>query len=83
MPSPREEKIRESYHQTVAKALSGNLGLRMALMLANPKAYQQNLADLSEVLAADALKALRTRSPFLPEVLAELKEEEAMRKETR
>jgi hypothetical protein len=46
----------------LAAKLGSNLGLRMALMLANPKAYETNLAELSESLAEDAIASLK---PYL------------------
>jgi hypothetical protein len=46
------------FRKAAAKAIAGNLGLRMALILANPKAYEANLADLSDLLANDAIMAV-------------------------
>jgi hypothetical protein len=79
MPSPREEKIRESYREGIARAIrkAGKDWLR-------DKDVWYGWADVPDEVFADAcLTYLRTRHPFLPEVLAELKDEEAMRKETR
>jgi hypothetical protein len=45
--------------EKIRKAIHGNLGLRMALSIINPKAYDQNLNELSDVLADDVVRAIK------------------------
>jgi hypothetical protein len=76
MPSPREEKIRESYREGIAQAIE-DAGMNWLEAHGRPFGW----ADVPNEVFADAcLTYLRTRHPFLPEVLAELKEEERLGK---
>ncbi len=48
--------VNASRKERVATAMRKNLGLRMMVSLVNPKAYDQNLRELSDVLADDVLR---------------------------
>ena len=49
----------KALQERIANAFRKNLGLRMAMFLVNGAAYQENLRDISDILAKDAVTIMR------------------------
>lgn len=51
---------------TIQRTIKANLAFRMAVAIANPKAYETNLSELASILADDVAKALKKADRLKP-----------------